>query len=241
MNIQVPNKLIFLWCVPRSVSTAFEKMMACSGMFEVIGEPFIDTYKHSLLSESHFRQASNQFERQYLELMAKSDNGAVFTKDMAYHAEPFISDALIEAATHTFLIRDPQLAIPSLFRMRPDYSEDQPGFEGQFKLFKRIERVKGTRPLVMDAEMLTANAPEIIAEYFSHIGYDCPQNILSWPQGSRDDWAGRESWHLDAINSQGFNATRKAVDLSGLPTRVLASVERNKVFYNKMRKHIARQ
>jgi hypothetical protein len=36
-----------------------------------------------------------------------------------------------------------------------------------------------------------------------------PSGVLDWHPGSRDEWKGRESWHIDAINSSGFVDTKE--------------------------------
>lgn len=141
-----PNRIVFLWCVPRSLSTAFEKMMACSNLFDVLGEPFIDVYKSALRSEEDFRLAKESFHQIASQFIERSEKRPIFVKDMAYHAEPFISDELILSARHTFLIRDPRLSIPSLYKMRPTFTEDQPGFKGLVKLFHKIQTLTGIPP-----------------------------------------------------------------------------------------------
>jgi len=196
--------LIFLWCVPRSVSTAFEKMMWHSGEFEVVSEPFIDLYKQSFLSDTHRSEVGEKVVEVCNKLLNRSKHRAVFVKDMGYHAEPFITDEFIIQAKHTFLIRDPNLTIPSLHRMREEYTEDQTGFEGLLTLFNRVKQLTDRTPFVMDAEDLLRTPEAVVANYFDSIGIDCPKDILTWPKGSNKAWKGREEWHLDAIESEGF-------------------------------------
>ncbi len=47
--------------MPRSISTAFEKMMENTGQFNVIGEPFIDIYRQGIISPNDFESAKAQF------------------------------------------------------------------------------------------------------------------------------------------------------------------------------------
>lgn len=225
------HPLIFLWCVPRSRSTAFEKMMVHAGGFDVVSEPFIDTYKTSLRSDEDRISAGEAFDDTFANLTKQSSARPVFVKDMAYHAAPFISDAQIRAAQHSFLIRDPAYSIPSLYKMRPAFTADQPGFAGMVALLQRIKQVSDQTPFVFDAESLVHNPENTVAQYFHWMGRAMPDDILSWPSGSRDAWAGRESWHLDAIASEGFNKYRTPPDLSGLPPEVLSAIEQNQADY----------
>lgn len=235
------KNLTFLWCIPRSVSTAFEKMMSCSNQFRVMGEPFIDLYKRSLLSPDELLTETKAFDKTCEALLAQSQAEPVFVKDMAYHAYPFITERFIQSVNNTFLIRDPRLSIPSLFRMRADFAEEETGFEGQYKLFQKISEVTGEAPYVLDGELLKKSSDFIVSDYFRYIGQEMPSDILSWPSGSRDDWIGRESWHLEAIDSQGFDSASKGINLDGLPNKVLESIDRNMFFYRQMYKHISIQ
>ena len=232
------QRLVFLWCVPRSISTAFEKMIAYSNQFVTVGEPFIDIYKRSILSADDKRYANTEFQYCCDSLLEQSNNSPVFVKDMAYHALPFIRDDLIQSTSHVFLTRDPQLSIPSLYQMRPDFSDDQPGFEGQYALFKRVRDISGITPLVIDGEHLRDNPQNIVASFYDYIGYDMPADVLQWPKGSRQEWKGREEWHIDAINSESFTNRTSPPDYSNLPDRITALIGQNKYYYEQLRQHI---
>lgn len=234
------KNLTFLWCIPRSLSTAFEKMMSQTSQFKVVGEPFIDVYKKSLLSSEDLSSAQNEFDETCNTLLTESSTVKTFVKDMGYHAYPFISKQFIAAINNTFLIRDPKLSIPSLYRMRADFAEAETGFEGQYKLFKRIAEVTEHYPLVVDGESLRREPDGIVRDYFEYIQQPMPTDVLTWQRGSRDDWLGRESWHIDAINSTTFEQSTKPIDLTGLPAKVLESIERNTYFYQKMLAYVAK-
>ena len=235
------QKLTFLWCVPRSISTAFEKMKACSKQFKVVGEPFIDLYKRSLLSSKDSLLVQQEFEKVCDGLLVQSSAEPIFVKDMAYHAYPFITDNFIKSVNNTFLIRDPRLSIPSLYKMRENFAEAETGFEGQYQLFQRIQDVTGRTPYVLDGEQLKKSADLIVSDYFKYIGQKMPRDILNWQSGSRGDWIGRESWHIDAINSQGFEKSNKKINTEGLPQKVTESIDRNMYFYQQMVKQISIQ
>jgi len=233
--------LTFLWCIPRSISTAFEKMMSCSRQFKVVGEPFIDLYKRSLLLANDPLTMQQKFEDVCEELLTQSMTEPVFVKDMAYHAYPFITDNFIQSVNNTFLIRDPRLSIPSLYKMRANFAEAETGFEGQYKLFQRIQDVTGRTPYVLDGERLKQSADLIISDYFKYIGQKMPRDILSWQAGSRDDWVGRESWHIEAINSQGYEKSDNKINIKEMPQKVIESIERNMYFYQQMYMQISTQ
>ena len=160
---------------------------------------------------------------------------------MAYHATPFILDNQILSAKHTFLIRNPSLSIPSLYNMRENFHEDETGFEGQFTLFNRIHKLTGKKPFIFDAELLIKSPSKTVMRYFDFIGYSMPKHALDWEKGSRDDWKGRESWHVDAINSKGFVDIKRNVNPEELPLRVKKIIQKDMPYYNFMREQLAQQ
>lgn len=205
--------------------------MDSSGMFNVHGEPFIDLYKRSLISCAERRRVEAEFSEVCLNFQAECNLQPVFVKDMAYHANQFLADEFICSVTNTFLIRHPKYSIPSLYRMRPDFDESQTGFEGQYALFNRIIDVTGKPAHVIDAEELKRNPETTISGYFQYIGFTMPKGVLTWKQGTRNDWAERESWHVDAINSVGFENKATIDPTEELPGRVLELIDRNLPYY----------
>ncbi|WP_255418902.1 hypothetical protein [Paraglaciecola sp. MB-3u-78] len=241
MTKSVRHSLHFLWCVPRSRSTAFEKMMVNSGQFNVIGEPFIDIYKQGMLSSHDVRITQRNFNQVFDSLSQNSLLQPVFVKDMAYHVTPFISDSQILSAQHTFLIRDPKLSIPSLFKMRENFHENETGFTGQSTLFKRIYTLTGNKPFIVDAEQLIRSPIKTVGRYFDSIKHVMPKDVLDWHPGSRDEWKERESWHIDAINSSGFVDTKRDVKTEPLPSRIAQIIQKNMVPYNYMWEQLSQQ
>lgn len=224
--------LYFLWCVPRSRSTAFEKMMASTSQFKVFGEPFIDIYKQGIKSHRDFAIAKRRFDATFNDMLNDSIQEPVFVKDMGYHASPFIGDKQIMAAHHAFLIRDPRLSIPSLYKMRENFHKNEAGFDGQVALYKKIQKLTGKRPHVFDAEILAESPHKTVSNYFESIDVDMPKSVLNWQIGSRPDWQGRESWHIDAINSTAFFRSKKTIDESLIPTWVKAIINSNLPHYH---------
>lgn len=241
MTKSVNHPLHFLWCVPRSRSTAFEKMMVNTDQFNVIGEPFIDIYKQGMLSSNDVQITQSNFNHVFESLSHNSLQQPVFVKDMAYHVTPFILDSQILSAKHTFLIRHPNLSIPSLYKMRENFHENETGFEGQITLFKRISKLTGKKPFIVDAERLITSPIKTVSRFFDSINHVMPRGVLDWQPGSRDDWKGRESWHIDAINSSGFMDTKRDVKARPLPSRIDKVIQQNVPLYNFMCEQLYQQ
>ena len=213
-------------------------MMWCSGHFEVISEPFLELYKRSLLSGEDHRDVKLEITGICENLLDRSQTRKIFVKDMGYHAEPFISDDFIRSINNVFLIRNPGLSIPSLFRMRNEYGENETGFEGQLRLFRRTQKLTGYTPLVIDGEELKMHPDHTVRSFFDYIDEVMPPGILSWPRGTHEAWVDRESWHIDAINSEGFERVQSQVNLDDFPGKVKMSIDRNLKFYEEMFRYV---
>ena len=105
------NKPVALWAVPRSISTAFERVFVERVDFEVLHEPFSASYYHSeeRCSDRYSDvepRAEHNYERVLAEVLEPRER-RVFVKDMAYHAKGVMSSRFVSNFANTFIIRDP--------------------------------------------------------------------------------------------------------------------------------------
>jgi hypothetical protein len=125
------SKPVGLWAVPRSVSTALERVFVERGDFKVFHEPFSASYYYSSERRSD-RFAATQAKEEYgyekiLDRMLEFEEKPVYFKDMAYHVAGLMSREFISSFTNTFIIRDPVPVIASLGRFWPDSTLEETG------------------------------------------------------------------------------------------------------------------
>ena len=99
------HRVIFLWSVPRSVSTSFERMMSARGDHIVFDEPFSQSYYFGpdrrsqrfsdTLPDSSAEEVVESIEKAALER-------PVFVKDMAYQAAKLLNGRPAEALRELF-------------------------------------------------------------------------------------------------------------------------------------------
>ena len=112
------HPIIALWSHPRSMSTAFERIMRARGDLACLHEPFMYDYyiNRSTRQMPHF-DAMDDHPRSYDAIrdmiLARAEQGPVFFKDMSYYVMPHIlaDEAFFTRVTHSFLIRDPRASI----------------------------------------------------------------------------------------------------------------------------------
>lgn len=215
-----------LWATPRTVSTAFERMMIERGDHVVLDEPWSRAYYFGP------QRRSDRFPLTFPEstyaavergVLAAASDDDVFLKDMAYHAAPGITDDALRAMTHSFLIRDPVAALASLRRRWPDHTDDEAGYAAQLDMFRRVRAVTGTVPVVIDSDALRTDPRHVVGIWCDRMGLDHRPDALAWQPGMQPQWQLWQDWYADAAASTGFEppattpASTRAPDDAGAP------------------------
>jgi hypothetical protein len=213
------EKPIALWAVPRSLSTAFERVFVERDDFEVLHEPFSASYYYSeerlsdrypdVQPEAHYNY------EEVLKDVLKPRQKRVFLKDMAYHAKGLLSPEFASNFVNTFIIRDPKYVIASMHKMWPDFTAEETGFEQIYDLFRYATEVNGEDVVVVDAMSFSENPTGILAAYCEHLGVPFDRNSLSWEAREVEEWEMWDGWHDQAQRSTGIKrAERKDPALS---------------------------
>ena len=186
------GSLTCLWCVPRSRLTAFEWMIGQRGDFVTYHEPFGEAYYLGEDRRSD-RHASEEpisgltYESVWAELQEASKAKAVFVKDHAFQILHMADRGFIAQIKHAFLIRDPQLTLPSLHAQWSPFTLSEAGFEAQHALYDRVLTVLGEAPPVIDAEDLAENPEATVRAYCNAMGISFKPEALSWDRGERPE------------------------------------------------------
>jgi hypothetical protein len=213
------EKIIALWAVPRSVSTAFEQMMRARRDFLVVSEPFAlyyyysedsttkrEYYSSTVLRDRNFgteKPAPEAGYKRIFESMQKSARSdRIFFKDMAYHLHNCQELGFLEAFTNTFIIRHPRYVLPSLLKLQPDSTFEETGYYDQHRLIMFCERITGEAPIVIDGQRLRRSAPEIVSQFCERTEIEYMPTALNWEAGLHPDWD--PYWVRDVAASSGF-------------------------------------
>lgn len=191
------NRIIALWAVPRSVSTAFERMMRERGDHEVFFEPFAAHYyfsadRRSPRFDGEVEPApEHDFDAILGSLLDAAARRPVFVKDMSPHVEPHADGAFLDRFTSTFIIRHPRLVLASMARIWPDLTLDEAAFEPLRRLFDRVSEHTGRVPPVIDGEDLKAEPERTVAAWCEAVDLPYVEDALTWEPGRAEDW---ETW-----------------------------------------------
>jgi hypothetical protein len=202
------HRIIALWSHPRSMSTAFERIMRSRGDLECLHEPFMyDYYINRSTKEMPLFKARDEHPKSYDAIrdmiLEKAERRPVFLKDMSYYVIPHIltDTAFLDRVSHSFLIRDPKASILSYARLDPGMLIDEIGLEAQWRHAEVVAKRTGKPPVVVRSEAVQSDPEGQMHLYWQALGLSDKPEALHWNDPAPSDWKQVEGWHGDAIAS----------------------------------------
>ena len=241
------HKIVALWAVPRSTSTAFEWMMRQRGDLDCLHEPFGEAwYQGEDPFWPRFREGDKTtpgltIERVLQDIQSRAEQGPVFLKDFPHYINHMWTPDFLGHFTHAFLIRDPAKTITSMYDKWPDFDELEVGFPEQRALFDLLWALNGTPPPVIDSDDMLEAPHDLIAQWCEGVDIPFIESALSWEPGARDEvsWWDGGSFHANLRNSDGLKpqARTQYIDIEQAPDRVKAVYEANYPHYEYLYQH----
>lgn len=206
-------RILALWAVPRSTSTAFAKAISGGQGIRVLHEPFTDCYyfgpqrRSNRYGDSPVVAGYGAGEAQALILSAATDTDRIFVKDLAFQAYHYLQDDFLHKLTNTVLIRHPRRVMASLLRLKPDFTEEEFGFQALEALTQRITRLQGRPPAMIEGEQFRAHPRQTLLHFCTRHGLPFSEAMLRWGSGTLRPWLPHESesqqkWHATLENSR---------------------------------------
>ena len=223
------SKILALWAVPRSTSTAFEWMMRQRGDLYCLHEPFGEAWYQGekplwpRLTKESVRTPGLTLGSVLNMLKTDMLNQSVFIKDFPHYIEHMWNDELFCLFKHSFLIRNPAKTITSMYSKWPDFHEKEVGFVEQRRLFDQLCDRYGQAPAVLDSDDLLDDPHKMVEKWCLAVGIEFIPEALNWEPGDRDEvsWWDGGSFHANLRNSDGLKPQkRKYINIDEAPDRV---------------------
>ena len=241
------HKIIALWAIPRSTSTAFEWMMRQRNDLDCLHEPFGEAWYQGedplwpRFMAGEKTTPGLTIESVWEEIQARAAKGPVFMKDFPHYINHMWTPEFLAHFTHAFLIRDPAKTITSMYNKWPDFDELEVGFPEQRALFDLLTALNGATPPVVDSDDLLEN-PMVMTEAFCDaVGIPFIEEALSWEAGgdpSEHSWWDGGSFHANLAKSTGLKPQqRRYVELENTPERVQRVYRRMQPHYAHLYQH----
>lgn len=238
------NRIVVLWAVPRSTSTAFEWMMRQRGDMQCFHEPYGEAWYQGetplwpRLTEESKRTPGLTLDSVTETLKGAADRGPVFSKDFPHYIEKIWDHDLLSMFTHSFLIRDPAKTITSMYHRWPDFHEKEVGFPEQRRLFDMIADRLGSSPPVIDSDDMLENPVSLGEAWCEAVDIPFIESALRWEPGARDEvsWWDGGSFHANLRDSDGLKAQARSqyIAIDDMPERVKAVYEKMMPHYEHM-------
>jgi adenylylsulfate kinase len=238
------NKILALWAIPRSTSTAFEWMMRQRGDHSCRHEPFGEAWYFGEDSRTPRPNTAAvkpglNYTSVWRDLRRDAAERAVFMKDFPHYIWHMADAAFLDHFNHSFLIRDPARMLPSMYDKWPDFRVEECGYEEQHALFELLcERDRAPPPLI-DSDDLLRNPRATVRTYCEAVGIPYIEDALSWDEGERTSvsWYDKGSWHDNLKSSTGLTRQQtNYVDISH-NDHLLSAYEACRPHYEAMYQH----
>lgn len=197
-----------LWAAPRALSHAFEKMMRCRNDHVIFSEPFNDAWYYGPERMSHRKPEKEIPDLYYLAILRKimhaAERGPVFIRSQPWQfGEKYLTNEILTKFHGFFLIRDPAYSFPSLYKLKPDFREEEGGVIGLHKTWNMLLAV-GENPVIIDAIDIQRNPEPVIGAWCDAMGMERRPDALHWEKGLNDAWKTWPKFAETVSNSTGF-------------------------------------
>ncbi|MDP7150167.1 MAG: sulfotransferase family protein [Paracoccaceae bacterium] len=242
------HKIVALWAVPRSTSTAFEWMMRQRGDMDCLHEPFGEAWYQGenplwqRFKPGDVTTPGLTLESVWDDIQKRAEQGPVFLKDFPHYINHMWTPDFLSHFTHAFLIRDPAKTITSMFNKWPDFDEGEVGFPEQRALFDLLTALdNGTTPPVIDSDDLLEDPEAMTEKFCDAVRIPYLKEALTWEPGgdpSAHSWWDGGSFHANLAQSTGLKPqARKYIELENTPERVQQVHRRMKPHYDHLYQH----
>ncbi len=240
------NKIIALWCTPRSTSTAFEWMMRQRGDLYCMHEPFGEAWYQGeeplwpRYKDGDKTTPGLTLESVWNNMQKLAKKHKIFFKDFPHYISHIWNNEFLSHFTHCFLIRDPAKTLTSIYNKWPDFSELEVGFPEQRALFDLISAINGKHPPVIDSDDLLERPKEMTKIFCGTVGIPFIEEALTWKVGSnlsQYSWWDGGSFHSNLSKSTGLKSQqRNYVKIQNAPIRVQSVYRRMMPHYQHLYK-----
>lgn len=227
------SQIIAMWSGPRNLSTAMMRSFGARRDCTVLDEPFFAPYLaetgklHPGREETLECHPTDPLKVGALCQRIVPNKAYSFQKHMPHHMLPGFPMTWAEKAKHFFLIRDPKRVIASYAKGRNDFDLEDLGFSAQRKLFDRLAKQTGQKPVVIDSLDILLSPKDALSSLCFALQIPFDEAMLTWKAGPRsEDGAWAPYWYESVQNSTSFSAPNlRSVELSSNYAELLAACQ----------------
>lgn len=234
---------IVLWAVPRAVGTAFERVFVERNDTFVAHEVFMPChyYSASRASSRYDGEVEARPEFDYRNIREKLDRSdtqpVLFVKEIAFHMQGIEDDDYWSTFRHTFILRDPRVSVPSLYKLMPDLTFDEAGFAAMSRWFRLATERFGQQPVVVNGDKFRTQPAAVLKAFCGQVAIPFQDTTTFTTTRSIPEWSRWRTWHEEALTSTHiFQPPLRSSDID-LPDHVEDIIERSMPYYDELNRH----
>ena len=132
-------------------------------------------------------------------------------KDVGLSPNYFADQKQLQSFQHTFLLRHPEMSIPSLYRIYnkefPDKTNidfsNEGGFKQLYETYQYASKHSDTPPIVILADDLLEDPEKVLKYYCDHTGLPYKEGMSRWEPGPVEGWYPAE-YYVNVFRSSGL-------------------------------------
>ncbi|CAD5126587.1 DgyrCDS14677 [Dimorphilus gyrociliatus] len=172
----------------------------------------------------------------------------IFIKELAYQLGGRF-DALPDKFQHTFLIRNPNKTVRSLYSVirkgeDPTYTsfdKTEAGFKQLMELFEHVTKVLGQEPIVIEADDLVNNSVGVVKKYCQMVGMDYKHCMVEWDGSTTNFKKLRHPWnpyHKHLLSTNKFENTQEGKEQEwDIPAECQEAIDESMDIYQELCKY----
>ncbi|XP_071953470.1 uncharacterized protein [Antedon mediterranea] len=253
---------VFLWTLPRSVSTAFTRSMESIDNVAIYLEPYgcaehFGPEGRLIPKDTSPTEMEYTYDKVKASLEDKSlENKCVFVKDMGYAVHKRY-DKIAKGYKHSFLIRHPIKSFLSYYNMMVSTGADDVdgnfiswlpeglGYQELWELYCYIENENGKKPFVVNSEDLLNDPQQVLKQYCEAVGFEYNDGLLNWDSKPKVKWNMAQAvwdlepiynWFSNSLTAGGFKKglSKPLPSIEELPKIVQECVRKSMPYYEKL-------
>lgn len=133
---------------------------------------------------------------------------------MCYHVFSRVNEDFMRKFVNTFIIRDQGERLVEHYRLNPEFTLTEAGYESMYTMYEMAKRLSGKAPAIVDGDDLIKDGFTVVKGYCDITGIPFLPEAIGWGAEFKREWKTWEIWHLDAAKSTGFQKDLESFDFT---------------------------
>lgn len=167
-------------------------------------------------------------------VMDATERGPVFMRSQPWQfGDKYCTNDMLTEFHGSFLIRDPAYSFPSLYKLKPDFTEEEGGVIALHKAWQMLLAL-GEKPVIIDAIDIQRDPEPVVGAWCDEMGIERRPEALHWEgELQEEDWETWAAYVQTAQQSSGFQ--KPPEQFPAVATEELArKIDAARVLYREM-------